>query len=61
VQNRATGSLGCSDLCIRHNTVTSAKVDGTGSNLIDTGAGTDGLIVNIYTGEFTVFAKPFGV
>jgi hypothetical protein len=61
VKNRTTGSLGRGDLCIGHNAITGTKVDSTGSNLINACAGTNGLIVYIYTSEFTILTKPFGV
>ena len=61
VQDRAAGSLCRGDLRIGHDAVTGAKVDRIGGNLVDTGAGADGLIVDLDAGKFGVFVEPFGI
>jgi len=48
-------------LRIGHDPVTGAEVDCIGSDLIDTGAGTDRLIIDLDAGQFGVFIKPLGV
>ena len=61
VQNRAMRGFRLGLLVSGHDAVAGAKVNGAFRNLGDAAAGTNGLIVYLYPGEFVVLIKPFGV
>ena len=61
VQDGAESRSSSGDLCIGHNTVRRAEIHGTRGNLVNTGAGTNRLIINLDTGDFSVFTEPFGI